>query len=88
MSAQALFIESFMKWVSMAKQPHTSLKSPCAMPSVSWSGVKLTAIGLWSSGNTFFGVMNHASPSGSLTDESGFGGCQENAPCPNAQCQL
>ena len=28
--------------------------------------------------------MNRASPSGSLTDESGFGGCQENATCPNA----
>uniref|UniRef100_A0A4W5JTE3 TNFR-Cys domain-containing protein n=1 Tax=Hucho hucho TaxID=62062 RepID=A0A4W5JTE3_9TELE len=29
------------------------------MPSVGWSGVKLTAIGLWSSGNLFSGVMNH-----------------------------
>ena len=36
------------------------------------SGVQLTAIGLWSSGNTFSGVMNHASPSGSPTDKSGF----------------
>ncbi|KAK6292537.1 hypothetical protein J4Q44_G00371210 [Coregonus suidteri] len=62
-----------MKWVSMAEQPHTSLRSPCAMPSVGWSGVKLATIGFWSSGNTFSGVMNHASPSGSLTDESGFG---------------
>ena len=52
-----------MKWVSMAEQLHTSLKSPCAMPSISWSGVKLAAIGLWSSGNAFSGVMNHASPS-------------------------
>jgi hypothetical protein len=34
--------------------------TPCAMPSVGWSGVKL---GLWSSGNSFSGVMNHASPS-------------------------
>ena len=41
------------------------------------------AIGLWSSGNVFSGVMNHASPSVSLTDESGFGGCQ-NATCLNA----
>ena len=55
-----------MKWVSMAEQPHTSLRSPCAMPSVGWSGVKLAAIGLWGSGNAFSGVMNHASPSGSL----------------------
>ena len=45
---------------------------------------RLTAIGLWSSGNVFSEVMNHASPSGSLTDESGFGRCQENATCPNA----
>jgi hypothetical protein len=66
--------------VSMAEQLHTSLRSPCAMPSIGWSGVKLAAIGLWSSGNLFSGVMNHASPS----DESGFGGCQENATCPNA----
>jgi hypothetical protein len=51
----------------------TSLRSPCAMPSVGWS-----------SGNTFSGVINHASPSGSPKDESGFGGCQENATCPNA----
>ena len=28
--------ESFMKWVSMAEQLHTSLRSPCAMPSVGW----------------------------------------------------
>ena len=40
------------------------------MPSVGWRGVKLAAIEIWSSG------MNHASPSGSPTDESGFGGCQ------------
>ena len=31
---------------SIAKQPHTSLRSPCAMPSFGWSGVKLAAIGL------------------------------------------
>jgi hypothetical protein len=37
-----------MKWVSMAEQPHTSLRLLCAMPSISWSGVKLGAIGLWS----------------------------------------
>uniref|UniRef100_A0A673XLB6 ATP-dependent DNA/RNA helicase DHX36 n=1 Tax=Salmo trutta TaxID=8032 RepID=A0A673XLB6_SALTR len=36
-----------------------------------------------SSGKSFSGVMNHASPSGSPTDKSGFGGCQENATCPN-----
>ena len=85
-SAQTLFVESLMKWISMAKQLHISLRSPCAMPSFSWSGVNLTTIGLWSSGNTFSGVVNHASPSGSLMDEFGFGGCQENATCPNALC--
>jgi hypothetical protein len=51
MSAQYLFVGSFMEWVSMAEQPHTSLRSP--MPSVSWSGVELAAIELWSSGNAF-----------------------------------
>jgi hypothetical protein len=44
------------------------------MPSVGWSGVKLAAIGLWSSGNAFSGVRNHASPSGSTTNESGLPG--------------
>ena len=33
------------------------------------------------SGNTFSGVMNQASPSGT-TDDSGSGECQENATCP------
>jgi hypothetical protein len=42
------------------------------MPTVSWGGVKLASIGLWSSENAFFGVMNRASSAGSLTDESGF----------------
>ena len=70
--------------VSMAEQPHTSLRTLCAMPSVGWSGVKLAAIELWSSGNAFSGVVSHASRSGSPTDKSGFGGCQENAICPNA----
>ena len=30
------------------------------------------------------GVMNHASPAGRPTEESGFGVCQENATYPNA----
>ena len=50
-----------MKWVSMAEQPHTRLI-------VGWSGVKLAAIELLSSGNMFSGGMNHASPAGSPTD--------------------
>ena len=33
-----------------------SLVSPCAMPCVGWSGAKLVAGGLWSSGNAYPGV--------------------------------
>jgi hypothetical protein len=39
--AQELFVGSFMKWISMAEQLHTSLRSPCAMPKVGWRSVKL-----------------------------------------------
>jgi hypothetical protein len=60
-SVQERFVGGFKKWVFMAKQPQTSLRSPRTMPSVCWSGVKLAAFGLWSSGNKFSGVMNHAS---------------------------
>ena len=67
--AQELFAGSFMKQVSMAEQQHTSLRSPCTKPNVGRSGVKLAAIGLWSSGNAFSGGMNHASPSGSPTGQ-------------------
>jgi hypothetical protein len=84
MSAQYLFFGSFMKLVSMAEQPHISIRSPCAMPSAGWSGVKLTAIGLWSSGNAFYGLMKMG--------ESGFGGCKKNATVParmhSANCIL
>ena len=80
-SAPELFIVNFMKWVFMAEQPHTNLISPCAMPSVGWSCGKLAAIGLWSNGNVFSGVMNHALPSGRRTDETWFDGSQENATC-------
>ena len=82
-TAQELLVESFMKWVSMAEHAYTSLRSPFVMPNVGWSGVKPVAIGFWSSGNLFSEVMNHASPSGSPTDKSGFGVGQENATCPN-----
>jgi hypothetical protein len=54
------------------------------MTSAAWSGVKLAAIGICSSGNVFAGLMNAASPSASLKDESEFGGYKENATCPNA----
>ena len=40
------------------EQPHRSLRSPCAMPRVGWSGVYFAAIKLWSSGSSFSGVMN------------------------------
>ena len=40
-----------------------TLRLPCATPSLGCSGVKRPAIGLWSSGNTFSGVMNQASGS-------------------------
>ena len=58
------------------------------MPSVGGSGVKHAATGLWSSGNLFRGVTNHAALSGSLMDESGFGQCQENVTYLTALCQL
>ena len=74
-----------MKWVSMAEQPHTSLRSLCAMPSVG-----CTTIGLWSSGNTLSGVMNYALPSGSLMDESGFADARRMLPAPknSANCKV
>jgi hypothetical protein len=90
MLAQELFVGSLMKWVSMAEQPHTSLRSPCAMPSAGWSGVKLAAIASWNSRNAFSGVMNHTSPSGSLSVKSGFGGCQVTLPAQmnSANCNV
>jgi hypothetical protein len=78
-SAHELFIGSMMECLSMAKQRYTSLRTSCAMPSVGWSCVKLAAIGLWSSGSAFSGVMNHASPFGNPKDKYVFDGLQENA---------
>jgi hypothetical protein len=37
----------------------TRLRSPSAMPSVGWSGVKHAAIGLWSSGNVLWRDESH-----------------------------
>src|SRR4029434_3931054 len=88
MYAQKLSGGSFMEWVSMAEQLHASLPSPSPMPSVGWSGVKHTDTGLWSSGNVFCGVTNHASLFGSQMGESGFGGCRENVTCLTALCHL
>ena len=68
-----------MKWVSIAEQSHTSLRSPCAMPSVDWWCNSLRHWTLEQRGNAFSGEMNNASPSGSPTDKSVFSGCQENS---------
>ena len=65
-----------------SQAPHRSLRSPCSIPSVGWSGVKLAGIGLWSSGNTISGVMNHTSPSGNPLDKSRFGGTRRMLPSP------
>ncbi len=43
-------------------------------PSAGWSGVKHTATGLWSSGNTFCGVTNHTSFFFWQSDGFGFSG--------------
>ena len=80
-----------MEWVSMAEQLHGTLTSPSPMTSVGWSGgVKHTDTGLWSRGNVFCGVTNHASLFGSQKSgrQSGFGGCRENVTCLSALCQL
>ena len=55
-SAQELFVGSFMKWVS---QLHTSLRSPCTMPSVVWSGVKLGAMGAFEMRSLEGWIMHH-----------------------------
>ena len=59
-SAPELFIGSFMKWVSMAEELYTSLRSPCTMPNAGWSVVKLDIIVHQSSGNAFSGVRVEA----------------------------
>uniref|UniRef100_A0A0E9QMK5 Uncharacterized protein n=1 Tax=Anguilla anguilla TaxID=7936 RepID=A0A0E9QMK5_ANGAN len=58
----------------MAKQPYTSLRSPCAMPSIGWNGAKCNPIGLRAGSS---GVMHHTIRQ---SDESGFWW--------NAQCQM
>lgn len=52
---------------------------PASMPSVSWSGVKHSAILLWYSRNVFSKVMNRVSLSGSLMDKFGFCGWPKKA---------
>jgi len=66
-----------MEWASMAEQLHPSLILLSAVQNIGCSGVKHAATGLKSSGDVFSGVTNHASLSGILMDESGFGICQE-----------
>jgi hypothetical protein len=58
-SVQELFVGSFVKWVSMAEQPHRSLRSPCSMPSVGWSGAKLAAIGLEQGNHVLWSDESH-----------------------------
>ena len=54
------------------------------MPSAGCSGVKHTLPLDSGTVQTFSGVKNHAAISGSLMDEPGFGGCEENATYENA----
>ena len=60
------------------------------MQSVGWSGVNLTATGLWSTGNVFSGVINHALPSGSPMDESGLADARRTLPARihSANCKV
>ena len=60
-----------------SEQLHPSLTSPRVMQ---WCKT-LDSRGL-------SGVMNRASPSGNLMDESGFGDCQEESTCLTALCQV
>lgn len=60
-------VGSFMKQVFMAEQLHTSRRSLCAMPGISWSAAKHAATGLWSSGKRRVG---HTLLSGSLTGKT------------------
>ncbi|CAI9545458.1 unnamed protein product, partial [Staurois parvus] len=46
-----------------------------------WRDVKHAATGLYSNGDVFFGVTNHASLSGNPMDVSVFFGCHENGTC-------
>lgn len=48
---------------------HSHMQCQC------WSGIKHTAMGLWSSVKAFFVAMNHTSLSGCLMDKSDFGRC-------------
>lgn len=56
--------------------------------SIRCSGVKHAATGLYSSGNVFSEVMNHASLSASHMYESGLNSCQENSTFLSALCQV
>ena len=88
--ALELFGTIFMKWVSMAEQLHTSLRSPCALPSIGLSGLKLAAIGLWSSGNVFSGVINHASHLAVRQTNQGLADARKILPSPmhSTSCEV
>ncbi len=58
-------------------------RNKLGMPSVGCRGVKHATTGLWSSGNLFYGVMNHTSRLEGLMGESGFGKYQENVTLPD-----
>lgn len=58
------------------------------MQNAGCSGIKHAGTGLWSSGDMFSGVTNHASSSDNPMDETGFGGFQENGTRLTASCQV
>lgn len=60
-------LQNFMEWISMAKQLHASLRSICAIPSVS---VVIYATRLGSNRNMLSDVKNH------IMAESRFGNYQ------------
>lgn len=88
-SAEDLCNQSFIKCFFMAEQLNTNLKSIYVILNISRSGVKYTTTGLWSNGNMFSGIQNHASLScmSCQMGKSGIGGCQENATYQKAQHQ-
>lgn len=63
-----------------AEQLQPRHTSPGVTQSVGCCGVRLSTSGIWSSRDMLSGVAN-PSPPANLTDESGFGGCQDNCTC-------
>lgn len=70
-----------MDWVFMAHQLHTSLTSPWAMTRLlEWCKERRN----WTLKQCKHVLWSAESLSGSLMDESGLGGCQENVTFQNA----